>query len=258
MPKFRALHTKIIDSFDFNEMPDDFHRVTWILLPLILDCEGRGIDNPAWIKSKMYPLRLDVTAGQISSVFDWLADHQMIVRYTVKGRRYFYVPTFKAYQKGTEKEAASVLPTPDLLQTNSGVTTEQVRPAEYAYAYEYESVNESDSLNKTQNSNSRFPCAESIFLSVTGWNAIPSTKRNDIEEMITAMQTRYKTSDDLVHYLKPFWLAYKSRYPSSTTVGWLEWAAAGQIPDARVKSNGGHQTDEERRRIIEEALKDVE
>jgi predicted GIY-YIG superfamily endonuclease len=24
MPKYRQLHTKIVDSFDFNEMPDDF------------------------------------------------------------------------------------------------------------------------------------------------------------------------------------------------------------------------------------------
>ena len=53
MPKYRQLHTKIIDSFDFNEMPDDFTRVTWMLLTLGLDSEGRGIDNMAWVKSKI-------------------------------------------------------------------------------------------------------------------------------------------------------------------------------------------------------------
>ena len=69
MPKYRALHLKIIDSFDFNEMPNDFFRVTWMLLTLIADSAGRGIDNAAWIRSKMYPLREDVTGTAITAAF---------------------------------------------------------------------------------------------------------------------------------------------------------------------------------------------
>lgn len=133
MPKYRQLHTQILDSFDFNEMPDDFTRLVWTLLPLILDSEGRGIDNMDWVKSKMFPLRSDVTTQQLSKVFDWLDDRGMIVRYSANNRLYFCIPTFKKYQKGTEKEAESLLPSPpELVKSSSGVDQAQVGAAESA------------------------------------------------------------------------------------------------------------------------------
>jgi hypothetical protein len=144
MPKYRQLHTKIIDSFDFNEMPDDFTRVVWMLLTLILDSEGRGIDNMAWVKSKMFPLRDDVTSEKLCASFKWFEEHSMIQRYEVKGRRYFYIPTFKQYQSGTQKEAVSLLPCPlELLQTCSGVSTDEVVVAESESASVFESESES-------------------------------------------------------------------------------------------------------------------
>lgn len=142
MPTFRKLHTKIIDSFDFAEMPDDFTRVFWLLLIVAADSEGRMIDNYAWLRSRMYPLRSDVTDGQIEATLTWLVDRGMIIRYTVEGRGYFYIVKFKNYQTGTEREAKSVLPSPqELVASNSRVTQEAVRPAVSASVYE--SVNES-------------------------------------------------------------------------------------------------------------------
>lgn len=129
MPKYRQIHTKIIDSFDFNEMPDDFTRVVWMLLPLILDSEGRGIDNVSWIKSKMFPLRLDVTDEAINKSKDWLSDRGMLVKYSVNGHNYFYIPKFKEYQSGTQKEAKSTLPTPELVESNSIPSQEKVSAA---------------------------------------------------------------------------------------------------------------------------------
>lgn len=81
----------------------------------------------------MYPLRGDVADTMIVSAFDWFASRGMIVRYEVDGRRYFYLPTFKTYQSGTEKEAKSTLPeppqnsgvAPELLRTSSGATPPQ-------------------------------------------------------------------------------------------------------------------------------------
>jgi hypothetical protein len=130
MPKYRQLHTKIINSFDFNEMPDDFTRVVWLLLTLILDSEGRGIDNMNWVKSNMFPLRTDVDTEQLQKSFDWLANRRMVALYQVNGRKYFYVPTFKNYQSGTKKEAQSLLPPPtEILRSSSGVTPEEVGAA---------------------------------------------------------------------------------------------------------------------------------
>lgn len=140
MPRYRALHVKVIDSFDFNDMPDDFVRLTWVLLPLILDSEGRGIDSPMWIRAKMYPLRNGVIDSEIRRAFDWFAEHKMIIRYQVNGRGYFYIPTWKEYQKGTQKEAPSNLPSPPEVRRKSGGGPEEVSPAVYAYESASESV----------------------------------------------------------------------------------------------------------------------
>ena len=139
MPKYRQLHTKITDSFDFNDMPSDFHRITWVLLILIVDSEGRGIDNMAWVRSKMYPMREDIESSDLADVFDWFQQRKMICRYQVNGKKYFYMTNFKSYQSGTEKEAKSVLPAPPELCDSYSVPT----PAEVGVAASAsESVNE--------------------------------------------------------------------------------------------------------------------
>lgn len=122
MPRYRQLHTKIVDSFDFNNMPDDFTRVLWLLLIVVVDSEGRGIDNPAWLRSKMFPMREDIQLKKITEAMDWLSSGSMIVRYQVCENKYFFIPTWKKHQTGTDKEGKSNLPTPDLLQSNSEVT----------------------------------------------------------------------------------------------------------------------------------------
>ncbi len=112
MPKYRKLHTKTVESLDINDMPDDFTRLMWVLLPLGLCSEGRGLDNPAWIKSKIFPLRLDVTPEMIGAAMDWYAHRGMVRRYTVDGRDYFCIPTWHKYQGDTQREAESDYPPP--------------------------------------------------------------------------------------------------------------------------------------------------
>jgi hypothetical protein len=128
MPKYRQLHLKILDSIDVNEMPDDFTRLTWVLLSLIVDSEGRGLDNPAWVRSKMYPLREDVELSQISAAMDYFSSRRMIILYSAEGRKYFYIPTWALYQSGTDREGKSSIPTPDLLRSNSGVAPDELPP----------------------------------------------------------------------------------------------------------------------------------
>lgn len=110
MPQWRKLHVKTIDSVDINEMPDDFHRLTWLMLPLVLDSAGRAIDNSAWLRSKLYPMRQDVTAEQVEAVVAWCASRGMLERYEVGDRKFFQVPTFEKYQGKTDREAVSVIP----------------------------------------------------------------------------------------------------------------------------------------------------
>jgi hypothetical protein len=147
MPTYRKLHTKVTQSFDFNEMPDDFTRCLWLLMPLGLDSEGRGIYNGSWIKAKLMPLREDITSKEIMTGMEWFASRKMIIVYEVDGRAYFYIPTFKDYQSGTEKEAKSVLPAPqELLPTNSGVSQEEVDAAASASASEFVNASEGDEI----------------------------------------------------------------------------------------------------------------
>jgi hypothetical protein len=132
MPRYRKLYTNTIDSLDVDAMPDDFHRLTWVLLPLILCRDGRGMYYPTWLRSKLYPLRSDVTDSMIADVFAWYEQRGMIAAYEVDGRRYFYVPTWSKFQGITTKESESPYPPPpeqgktysrptqELVKTNSG------------------------------------------------------------------------------------------------------------------------------------------
>ena len=161
MPKYRQLHYKIIDSFDFNEMPNDFTRIVWVLLTLVLDSEGRGIDNMAWVKSKMFPMRNDVDIAQLIEVFEWFANRKMVIRYEINCRKYFYIPTFKTYQKGTEKEAASLLPCPpELLQTYSKPTQEQGENSFIKHEYESDSASAFASESGTDQEFSLLPLSQ--------------------------------------------------------------------------------------------------
>ena len=128
MPQWRKLWTKTTESLDVNDMPDDFHRLLWMFLPLITCREGRGMDNPVWIKAKAMPLRSDVTPTNVAKAMDWYAQHGMLQRYEVDGRRFFAIRNWHRYQGVTTREAPSNYPEPpaEELVTNSGPTQEQV------------------------------------------------------------------------------------------------------------------------------------
>ena len=133
MPKYRKLHTKIVDSIDFNEMPSETCRLFWVLLPTQLDREGRGLNNLSWLKSKVFPLREDLSLDDIAEIMWWLVNRKMIIEYCVGDRDYFFVPTFIEYQGDTHKEAESNFPAPvydppsKLLETGSRLTPEEVK-----------------------------------------------------------------------------------------------------------------------------------
>ena len=145
MPRYRKLHTKTLESLDINDMPNDFTRLFWTLLPLVLCREGRGIDSAHWLKSKLFPLREDVTPGQVGEALNWCMQRGMIAPYTVDGRDYFYVPSFHKYQGNTTKEAESDYPPPpELVESQSGVSQEEVKS---------KSATEADAICNMQYSN---------------------------------------------------------------------------------------------------------
>ena len=231
-PKYRQLHAKTLDSFDFNELPDDFARVCWLLLPLIMDSEGRGINNTAWVRSKMFPLRPDVSLEQIQTAFESFNERKMIVTYEVEGRSYFCIPKWKTYQSGTEKEAKSALPAcPDLLMTNSGVKEELLEvPALYCI----EPVNESGK-KEPKKSTATTPYIR-IFSDVTGMPSIPGDP-SEVFITLDGLMDKYKTENAITEYLKPFYQAWiktkgkDGRFYSKANNAWLTtYAVAGEMP----------------------------
>jgi hypothetical protein len=114
MPKYRKLYAKVCESLDVQDMPDDFTRLLWVLLPLALDREGRGLDSGAWLKAKLFPLREDVTPAMVAAGLAWCCARGMAARYRVAGRAYFWVPTFERYQGDTSRESESEYPAPPI------------------------------------------------------------------------------------------------------------------------------------------------
>lgn len=239
MPKYRQLHTKIVDSYDFSEMPDDFTRVFWLLLIVVVDSEGRGIDNPAWIRSRMFPLREDVMFDQIDGAMDWLDRRRMIRRYEINNRKYFDLPTFQTYQSGTDKEAKSVLPpAPELLPTNSVPAPELVRVNTIQYNAEAEADAPASAKPPPEAATPRPATAlptemdlERIFTQVTGLMTIPATSRADDYERLHAIYNNKR--GDSVEYLRPFWKAWTDRGYNKSNTAWLDWAITSEIPKQR-------------------------
>jgi hypothetical protein len=179
MPHWRKLHLKVVDSFDFNDMPDDFTRLLWVLMPLALDREGRGLDDPAWVKAKLMPLRRAVTLRRVGDALDWYATRGMIERYEANKRRYFWVPTFATYQGNTDREAACVIPEPpehgsttnsrpthDQVMTNSGVGQPQRRGEENRG--DSEGRGASAAPPKVKTANPSMPASVSVFQQAAG------------------------------------------------------------------------------------------
>ena len=243
MPKYRSLHTKIIDSFDFNEMPSDFHRVTWMLLPLIVDSAGRGIYNAAWLRSKLYPLREDVSTAQIIDAFFWFVERKMINAYAVEGKDYFYIPSFTTYQSGLDREAKSVLPAPANGKSDSRPTRDLL-----ATKSRSDSEAEADSKAEAEAGGARLPLFNEtetdpkrnvtplpdssrvvhVLTNAVGLSAFPAKESERIEQLISMMKVHGEARlTEALAEACDRWVNTKSkagRYYAKVNLGWVDWA----------------------------------
>ena len=251
MPQYRKIYTKITQSFEFNDMPDDFTRLLWTLLPLGLDCEGRGIYHGSWIKSKIMPLRDDVTTEKIMTAMSLFAKNKMIVVYSTGGHDYFYIPTFKKYQTGTERETKSILPEPvvsnsrvtqELVESNSGVDQELVTVTESESAYESASVDVNYNIDKKFKSSD---ICNRIWVSIRGKGTmIPPSKRDKIEPVIWESYQSYQRDEDktVMEGKKYFedWCSRRSKsgaFYNPDSIGWVDWWANGSLPSNGTNGN---------------------
>ena len=241
MPKYRQLHTKVVDSYDLAGMPDDFTRLFYLLLIVVLDSQGRAIDNPAWLRSKAFPLREDVTIEQINGAMDYYDKKQLIVRYEAEGNRFFYCPSFLELQSGLNNETPSTLPepTPVLLPSNPEPTPEL--PESYPPPMQCNAMQD----NTRQGKVGTKPARPSLQFFNTGWHVrvftdatmLPGIPQGDMPKVMNALEDlrpKFNTETEMSDYLKryfEFWKTKKTkdgRAFSRSNCAWLyDWAVAG-------------------------------
>ena len=246
MPKYRKLHVKTVESLDVNDMPDDFHRLFWVLLPLGLCREGRGIDNTSWIKAKIFPLREDVSQTNISDAMNWFEGKGMIVRYDADGRKYFYVPSFYTYQGNTTKEADSDYPPPnsipsqELVKSKSGVDKTKVAEDPYCIlptASEYLNTESKDTAAAVSSFHTPSTSPAKLYMEATGQGGIPSSQMDlalsMLQDVLDHYGDNYEAALTLCKKHFVIWCATKNKqgrgYPR-TKVNWLEWVLEDLAP----------------------------
>lgn len=186
MPQFRKLHSKISDSFDLNDMPDDFHRLLWTWLPLALCKEGRGIYHGGWIKSKVMPLREDKTTQDIIDVMEYFARTGLIVKYDVSGREYFYVPTWHKHQN-TKRDGASQHPCPVDMSDDSRAGHEEV-----ASGSSLEEIREDKKREEAEYKKDPFAFIQKAIETITG---LPSEGKASIDVIDTLVKYKATKAD---------------------------------------------------------------
>lgn len=241
MIEWRKVHQKLTTSPSFAKLPDDFTRLLWVLLPLALDKEGRGINRPAWIIGQLFPLRDDVTFVMVERALDALEKAGMIIQYAIDGIPYLCAPNFDKYQR-TDRQAESTIPapTPDLLRTYSGVTPDLLPPRiDKNRIDKNNTADPVDELTTPTTGEQRGPryeiqspaTTQQIFTQVTGMVSMPTRGRNEALEVLIDLQHKHKKK--IVQYLQPFWDEWVKRNYRKTNYSWLDWAIAGEIPPAK-------------------------
>jgi hypothetical protein len=77
---------------------------------LLADREGRLEDRPERIRGEIFPYRMRGVC--VENMLTSLQHRHFIVRYSVQGRSYIAIPSFRKHQNPNVKEAASTIPAP--------------------------------------------------------------------------------------------------------------------------------------------------
>ena len=85
-------------------MSDDIDRLSWfeevVFYRLIVNCDdyGRFDGRPAILKSRLFPLKENITLKSVESAIHTLASAGLVVLYEFEGTPYLYLPTWARHQ----------------------------------------------------------------------------------------------------------------------------------------------------------------
>ena len=100
-------------------------RLLFAGLWTLADRDGRLEDRPARIRVEVFPYEDHVDVERLLAI---LADRGFVVRYTVGGRRYLWIPTFLEHQRPHFRESASQLPAAPPVQPRLCFADGQAQP----------------------------------------------------------------------------------------------------------------------------------
>ena len=269
MAEHRAIKSAIWDDTWFGRL-SPFEMTVWIgLFSKCADDQGRFQDDAALIRSKLFPFQ-DVAVSSIEGALEAFDGH--VIRYK-KGERIAQLVRWFDNQP-MQYAVPSNFPPPDgwvdRYRTNykkvnviwnwgemenspagillwQGLSTLQ-RPSSWTTYLGRLNSNPNPIPNYKKETNNKAaadpnfltcedPNAYKIVAQLMGWVTISQTPEN-VENLrnISAVALHHKA--DLLEYLTPFVAEWKRRYPSSSRLGWSEWAVTGKIP-AEKKPGAG-------------------
>lgn len=260
MPHYRKLYTKTVESLDINDMSSDFIRLMWVLLPLKCCREGRGMFSTSWLKSNIFPLRDDVTPEMIESAMQEFINLDMIFPYEVGRGKYFQIKHWFKYQGNTSKEAPSIYPapigsevdsSPELVQSNSGVSQTNVEKYPYASA--------SASVSASSLAPNEFDDIRNAVLTVTKLDPLTIEAQDDkrIEKLFQAGYNAGQVDKCYSpggFWYEADWRGKKGQPPTVkdilTTIG----AAVDWVPSAPPPSANGQQSKQDKAQTLLEIV----
>lgn len=106
----RILKESICTSYKIDEL-SWFEEVLFYRLIVSCDDFGRFDGRTAVIKSRLFPLKNDLTLGTVKSAIRKLVSAGLVITYESMGKPYLYLPTWNAHQ--TPRAKKSKYPSPD-------------------------------------------------------------------------------------------------------------------------------------------------
>ena len=95
-------------------MQDETCMLLWIgLLTKVCDDQGRFLDNPSLIKSKLFPLKETPTAADISNTIAFFTADEKLISYQAEGKHYLQFANWWKYQASSQWMGASKYPAPE-------------------------------------------------------------------------------------------------------------------------------------------------
>jgi hypothetical protein len=235
-----------------------FERLLWIgIITSVADDQGRMMDNPALIRSKVF-LFDSILDSEVESALRKINAASKIVRYIVGNKALIQIVNWWKYQTPSWASPSKYPPPPEWTDRakyhavgNKVITCNWDNIGGYISGYippVDRAINESKGEERR---GEEYPAAAAyspaiidtqeagrIYMQATGLMALPSDKQGFILETIIDLYPAHRNGEKLIDYLKPFYTAWCGKKGkngngySRVNPDWLNWAIAGEIPGA--------------------------